>query len=226
MALPNFNQLHILVVGDVMLDRYWSGSTARVSPEAPVPVVNINDTEDRPGGAANVAINLASLGAKVTLLGMVGNDENADILGDRLAGYGIACLFTRCDGLDTITKLRVMSRNQQLLRMDFERSFAEVDKSALNANFAAHIADCNAVILSDYAKGALSDPQTLISQARKQSVPVIVDPKGNDFTKYRGATLITPNMAEFKDVAGAIDSEQQLIESANAMCTTLALEAL
>ncbi|MDC8830315.1 bifunctional D-glycero-beta-D-manno-heptose-7-phosphate kinase/D-glycero-beta-D-manno-heptose 1-phosphate adenylyltransferase HldE [Alteromonas gilva] len=226
MTLPNFNQIHILVVGDVMLDRYWSGSTARVSPEAPVPVVNINNTEDRPGGAANVAINLASLGVKVTLLGMVGNDENADILRNRLAGYGIECMFTTCDGLDTITKLRVMSRNQQLLRMDFERSFAEQDKSALNANFKAHLAGCDAVILSDYAKGALSDPQTLIAHARKHSVPVIVDPKGDDFTKYHGATLITPNMAEFKTVAGAINSEQQLIERANALCETLALEAL
>ncbi|NVK54916.1 MAG: bifunctional D-glycero-beta-D-manno-heptose-7-phosphate kinase/D-glycero-beta-D-manno-heptose 1-phosphate adenylyltransferase HldE [Alteromonadaceae bacterium] len=226
MALPNFNQVHILVVGDVMLDRYWSGSTARVSPEAPVPVVNINDIEDRPGGAANVAINLASLGAKVTLLGMVGNDENADILHNRLSGYGIECIFTRCEGLDTITKLRVMSRNQQLLRMDFERSFVDVDKATLNASYAAHVAACDAVILSDYAKGALSDPQTLIAQARQHSVPVIVDPKGNDFAKYHGATLITPNMAELKVVVGEINSEQQLIERANTLCKTLALEAL
>tara|TARA_B100000519_G_scaffold139380_1_gene120748 strand:+ start:3365 stop:4867 length:1503 start_codon:yes stop_codon:yes gene_type:complete len=226
MALPNFSQIKVLVVGDVMLDRYWSGATARVSPEAPVPVVNINDAEDRPGGAANVAINLSSLGAKVTLLGMTGNDANADALEKRLLGYGIDCHFSRCDGFDTITKLRVMSRNQQLLRMDFERSFADVDKASLESQFAAALADHDLVILSDYAKGALSNPARLIELANAENKPVVVDPKGTDFKKYHGATLITPNMAEFTAVMGEVKSEQQLVELANKLCSDLALDAL
>ncbi len=226
MALPNFSQIKVLVVGDVMLDRYWSGATARVSPEAPVPVVNINDAEDRPGGAANVAINLSSLGANVTLLGMTGNDTNASVLEERLKGYGINCYFSRCEGYDTITKLRVMSRNQQLLRMDFERSFAEVDKSALETQFEAALAEHDLVILSDYAKGALSHPQKLIALAKSAKIPVVVDPKGTDFSKYHGATLITPNMAEFTAVMGDIRSEQHLVEQANQLCADLALDAL
>ncbi|GGF65959.1 bifunctional D-glycero-beta-D-manno-heptose-7-phosphate kinase/D-glycero-beta-D-manno-heptose 1-phosphate adenylyltransferase HldE [Alteromonas lipolytica] len=226
MALPNFNQIKVLVVGDVMLDRYWSGATARVSPEAPVPVVNINNAEDRPGGAANVAINLSSLGARVTLLGMVGNDANADALEKRLLGYGIECHFCRCEGYDTITKLRVMSRNQQLLRMDFERSFSAVDKTPLETQFTEALASHDLVILSDYAKGALSNPQQLIAQARCAGTPVVVDPKGADFTKYRGATLITPNMAEFSTVMGEVNSEQQLVEQANKLCADLELAAL
>ena len=226
MTLPDFSQIRILVAGDVMLDRYWTGATARVSPEAPVPVVNINDIEDRPGGAANVAINLASLGASVSLLGLVGQDDNANILQTRLTGYGIECFFTPCEQFDTITKLRVMSRNQQLLRMDFEKSFASVDKSALVEVFAAQLDSCDLVILSDYAKGTLSDPQALIQLAIAKGKPVVVDPKGSDFSKYRQATLITPNLAELSAVVGEVDSEAQLVEKSGALCESLSLDAL
>lgn len=226
MTLPDFTQARVLIVGDVMLDRYWSGGTGRISPEAPVPVVNISDTEDRPGGAANVAINLAALGANVSLFGLVGDDENARILTKKLESYEVNCHFTPCDGFATITKLRVMSRNQQLLRMDFERSFAEVDKEALNQGFATQLADCDLVVLSDYAKGCLSEVQTLISLAKQANKPVVVDPKGSDFAKYAGATLITPNMSEFSAIVGETASEAELIEKAQQLKTALNLDAL
>lgn len=226
MNLPDFSQANIVIVGDLMLDRYWSGSTARISPEAPVPVVNVNDTEDRPGGAANVAINAATLGAKVTLLGLCGEDDNANTLKQRLSSFGVDCQFTSVAGMDTITKLRVMSRNQQLIRMDFEKSFAEVDKTPLLEQFTACIQNADLVVLSDYNKGCLSDTPSLIRVANGANVPVLVDPKGTDFTKYTGATLITPNLAELCAVKGTSSSEAQLVKSANELRIELSLEAL
>lgn len=226
MTLPNFEKVRVLVVGDVMLDRYWTGSTGRVSPEAPVPVVNVSNTEDRPGGAANVAINLATLGVTVTLLGLVGCDGNANILETRLKGYGVDCYLFRCEGYDTITKLRVMSRNQQLLRMDFERSFAQYNKSQLMDEYTAQLRNVDLVVLSDYAKGVLEHPQLFISVAKQQGIRVIVDPKGTDFSKYEHASLLTPNLAEFTAIAGESETEEQLIVNANALCESLSLEAL
>ena len=226
MNLPDFSQANILIVGDLMLDRYWSGATGRISPEAPVPVVNVNDTEDRPGGAANVAINAATLGANVTLIGLCGDDDNANILEQRLSSFGVECQFVKVDGFDTITKLRVMSRNQQLLRMDFEKSFAGVDKSALLEHFEHHLANADLVVLSDYNKGCLSDTQALIQAANKLGKPVIVDPKGNDFGKYCNATLITPNLAELYAVKGSANGEEELRAKTEALRKELSLDAL
>ena len=226
MILPDFKNANVLIVGDLMLDRYWGGSTGRISPEAPVPVVNVNTSEDRPGGAANVAINAAMLGANVSLLGLCGQDENAEILKNRLSAFDVDCHFTPVADRDTITKLRVMSRNQQLLRLDFEKSFADSDKSAMVERYMELLPSADIVILSDYAKGALSSPQPLISAARDAQKVVIVDPKGTDFAKYRGASLITPNMAEFSAVAGDAQNEQHLVELAVAMKRDLALESL
>ena len=209
-----------------MLDRYWSGGTGRISPEAPVPVVNVNSAEDRAGGAANVAVNVATLGAQVTLLGMCGNDENARILKERLQTYDINCQFFAVPGFDTITKLRVMSRNQQLLRLDFEKSFADANKQDLEKAFDNALDDVDVVILSDYAKGCLSNPQTLIARARAKGKRVVVDPKGSDFSKYAGATLITPNMDELRGIVGDVDSEKTLVEKANTLKSDLALDAL
>ena len=209
-----------------MLDRYWTGSTARISPEAPVPVVNVGATEDRPGGAANVAINLATLGASVSLLGMTGDDENAKLLHEKLRAMQVDCHFEAVAGMDTITKLRIMSRNQQLLRLDFEKSFAQLSKLALLAKFKAHIERAKVVVLSDYNKGCLADPQPFIQLARSLNVPIIVDPKGNDFTRYRGASLITPNMSEFSAVVGDISSEQELAEKAQQLILDCDLNAL
>lgn len=226
MILPDFSQANVLIVGDLMLDRYWSGGTGRISPEAPVPVVNVTGSEDRPGGAANVAVNVATLGAKVTLLGMCGDDENATLLRQKLENFDIDCQFFDAPGFDTITKLRVMSRNQQLLRLDFEKSFAEVDKSALNQAYEQALDKVDVVILSDYAKGCLSEPQRLIEAANKKGKIVIVDPKGSDFDKYANATVITPNVAELFDVVGKQDSEQSLVEQAQLIKDKLNLTAL
>jgi D-beta-D-heptose 7-phosphate kinase/D-beta-D-heptose 1-phosphate adenosyltransferase len=226
MQLPDFSNSKILIIGDLMLDRYWSGATGRISPEAPVPVVNVKDAEDRPGGAANVAINAASLGARVSLLGLVGEDEAATTLVNRLNALDIDCQFEAVAGFDTITKLRIMSRNQQLLRLDFEKSFQAVDKKSLITRFKQLIGNVDLVVLSDYAKGCLSDPQSFIKIAAANNKPVIVDPKGDDFSKYRGATLITPNMSEFEQVAGKCETEAQLAIQANRFLQDLALNAL
>jgi D-beta-D-heptose 7-phosphate kinase/D-beta-D-heptose 1-phosphate adenosyltransferase len=207
MQIPDFSKAKILIIGDVMLDRYWTGPTARISPEAPVPVVRVVDMEDRPGGAANVAINAATLGAQVVLIGMTGQDEAAQILKDRLAAMNVTCEFSTVATQDTITKLRIMSRNQQLLRLDFEKSFVNDDKSELLAKFAEQVQHTDLVVLSDYNKGCLSDPQSLILLARKYNKPIIVDPKGLDFSRYKGATLLTPNMSEFESEMGFTESE-------------------
>jgi D-beta-D-heptose 7-phosphate kinase/D-beta-D-heptose 1-phosphate adenosyltransferase len=240
MNLPDFNTARILIVGDVMLDRYFSGATQRISPEAPVPVVKVNKSEDRPGGAANVAINAAALGAQVQLIGLCGGhlisaesgiesvhvDEAATILTTALQAHDVASHLVPVAGMETITKLRVMSRNQQLLRLDFEESFAKVDKSPLLATVAAHIAQVDVLVLSDYAKGTLSDPQALIALAKEYDVPVVIDPKGTDFSAYKGATLITPNMSEFAVVSGEHESEAHLAQLAQALRHELNLEAL
>ncbi len=226
MILPDFSTTRILIAGDIMLDRYWTGGTARISPEAPVPVVNVNSTEDRPGGAANVAINAATLGAKVTLLGLCGNDDNAGILEQRLSLHGISHKLVRCEGYDTITKLRVMSRNQQLLRLDFEKSFAEADKAALTQAFYAALPEHDLVVLSDYAKGCLTDAQAFIQAAKEAGKQVIIDPKGNDFSRYAGATLITPNRAELEAVKGKADTEEVLAAQVESLRDSLSLESV
>lgn len=226
MILPDFSKAKVLIVGDLMLDRYWGGSTSRISPEAPVPVVNVSHSEDRPGGAANVAINAAMLGASVSLLGLCGNDENAALLKQKLVSFGVECHFSAVQGMDTITKLRVMSRNQQLLRLDFEQSFAQSDKSALHAQYESLLATTDVVILSDYAKGCLAEPQVFIDMARQAGKFVIVDPKGTDFAKYKGASVVTPNMAEFSGVAGEAVNEQELVAQAVQMKSELDLTGL
>lgn len=209
--LPEFDSAKVLVVGDVMLDRYWSGPTGRISPEAPVPVVKVEHNEERPGGAANVALNVAALGGKARLLGLTGNDEAASALQDKMQGVGVECDFVRLASHPTITKLRVMSRNQQLLRLDFEDSFAPDDAAPLTDKTQAALGQAGVLVLSDYAKGALTQVQTLIQSANQAGVAVLVDPKGSDFEKYRGATLLTPNMSEFEAVVGKVKDEQELV---------------
>ncbi len=224
--MPQFSRARVLVVGDVMLDRYWHGSTTRISPEAPVPVVRVGSTEDRPGGAANVALNVAALGAAATLAGVAGDDEAARILGDSLAAAGVDCRLQRSDQAPTITKMRVVSRHQQLLRADFEQAFASADVDRLQEQVLALLDDHDILVLSDYGKGTLARPEALIAAARERGVPVVVDPKGRDFGKYRGATLLTPNRAEFEDVVGACDSEQVLASRGQQLLDDLALQAL
>lgn len=226
LSMPRFDQAQVLVVGDIMLDRYWYGGTSRVSPEAPVPVVKVGQTEDRPGGAGNVALNIAALGSGVTLVGITGEDEAGGSLSTRLAAANVYCDFFRSPRHPTITKLRVISRQQQLLRMDFEETFDRDDASAMAAKAVDLIAPMGAIILSDYLKGALADPQPLIVAARSAGVPVFVDPKGREFSRYKGATLLTPNLSEFEAVVGPCSSEKDLVEKGNALLKSLELDAL
>lgn len=226
LSLPDYTQAHVLVVGDLMLDRYWHGSTSRISPEAPVPVVHVGDNEERPGGAANVALNIAALGAKVTLMGVVGEDEAAKALQSRLENANVNCEFLSMPGIDTITKLRVISRHQQLIRLDFEQSLGEFDQAALLEKYRTKLQSVSAIILSDYGKGTLNEVGTLIELAREQHIPILVDPKGSDFGKYAGASVITPNFGEFTTVVGDCESEEEIVAKGRALLSQLNLEKL
>lgn len=224
--IPNFEAAKILIAGDVMLDRYWYGATARVSPEAPVPVVKVEGVEERPGGAANVAVNIATLGAQVQVLGIVGADEAAVALETKLRRLSVHCELLPQAGQATITKLRVLSRNQQLLRLDFEDGFPNFEPANLRERFAAHLADADLVVLSDYRKGALREVGSYIQMARHAGKRVLVDPKGHDFNRYHGATLLTPNLAEFETVVGRCRDEAELVGKGQALRRRLELEAL
>ncbi|MBL4834274.1 MAG: bifunctional D-glycero-beta-D-manno-heptose-7-phosphate kinase/D-glycero-beta-D-manno-heptose 1-phosphate adenylyltransferase HldE [Pseudomonas sp.] len=225
LTMPRFDSAPVLVVGDVMLDRYWHGPTHRISPEAPVPVVKVDQIEDRPGGAGNVALNIAALGAPAWLVGVTGEDEAAVSLRQRLNAAGVYCDFQAHADRPTITKLRVMSRHQQLIRLDFEEAF-DTDGEAILAAVRGLLDKVKVMILSDYGKGALVNHQALIALAREHGVPVLADPKGKDFSIYRGATLITPNMSEFEAVVGHCSSEQMLVEKGMALVEELQLEAM
>ncbi len=224
--LPDYKQAGVLIVGDVMLDRYWYGPTGRISPEAPVPVVKVENNEERPGGAANVAMNIASLGAQSHLIGLTGNDEPAQVLSQTLSALKVDCDFIALDDYPTITKLRVMSRGQQLIRLDFEDKFQGTDPKLVTERMKAKLGEVKAVIFSDYAKGALEHVQSYIQCAKSANVPVLIDPKGADFEPYRGATLLTPNMLEFEMVAGKVSSEEDLIDKGLALIEQYDLEAL
>lgn len=225
-SLPDFNFANILVVGDIMLDRYWYGGTNRISPEAPVPVVKIDALEERPGGAANVAMNITALGGHVRLIGLTGIDEPAKILDEQLTQYHVQCDFVSVSTHPTITKLRVLSRNQQLIRIDFEEGFDNVDPSPMLERIKTVLASHNVLVLSDYAKGALSSVQAMIQLANQTNVPILVDPKGTDFERYRGATLLTPNMSEFEAVVGHCQNEEQIIEKGYELIKRFDLKAL
>jgi D-beta-D-heptose 7-phosphate kinase/D-beta-D-heptose 1-phosphate adenosyltransferase len=226
LGLPPYGNAKVLVLGDIMLDRYWQGETSRISPEAPVPVVRVEQINDRPGGAGNVALNIAALGAGSVLRGHTGKDEMADALQEMLEGAEVHCDFERVDGHPTITKLRVISRQQQLIRLDFEESGLSRAGAPLAQGLEARLANCNAVVLSDYAKGALDDTQAIIKAIRAAGIPVLVDPKGTDFSRYRGATLLTPNLQEFEAVVGHCETESELVQRGEALIVELELEAL
>ncbi|NJA04621.1 bifunctional D-glycero-beta-D-manno-heptose-7-phosphate kinase/D-glycero-beta-D-manno-heptose 1-phosphate adenylyltransferase HldE [Methylococcaceae bacterium WWC4] len=226
MQLPNYSFARVLVTGDLMLDRYWHGATSRISPEAPVPVVHVNLDEQRAGGAGNVALNVAALGAKVSLLGFTGEDEAAGALKQLLQAANVLCLFQTVPGSPTITKLRVMSRHQQLIRLDFEDGFHAVDSDPLLHLYHAELMQSQVAVLSDYGKGTLNRVQQFIALARQLKKPVLVDPKGNDFSIYRDATLITPNLGEFEAVVGRCSDEAQIVERGLNLITDLGLDAL
>ncbi|MDH5518727.1 MAG: bifunctional D-glycero-beta-D-manno-heptose-7-phosphate kinase/D-glycero-beta-D-manno-heptose 1-phosphate adenylyltransferase HldE [Gammaproteobacteria bacterium] len=225
-TIPDFSKARVLVAGDVMLDRYWSGDSNRVSPEAPVPVVNINTAVDRAGGAANVALNVASLGANVTLAGIVGDDEAAAILSALLAEKGISQQFVTQDNYKTITKLRVLSRHQQLIRLDFEDPQADLDIADFYQSIIKNINQYDVLVLSDYNKGCLQDVQPLIQAANEAGVFVLVDPKGHNFEKYAGASLLTPNLSEFEAIVGHCSDDDDLQLKAEGLLKQLKLQAL
>ncbi|ANE53769.1 bifunctional D-glycero-beta-D-manno-heptose-7-phosphate kinase/D-glycero-beta-D-manno-heptose 1-phosphate adenylyltransferase HldE [Methylomonas sp. DH-1] len=226
MQLPNYSNARVLVVGDLMLDRYWHGPTSRISPEAPVPVVHVKQDEFRAGGAGNVALNIAALGGKVSVLGFTGEDQAANALEKLLKDAGVLCLFQAIPNYPTITKLRVMSRHQQLIRLDFEDGFHQIDSDPLLHLYHAELMQSQVAVLSDYGKGTLNKVQQFIALARQLRKPVLVDPKGSDFSIYRNATLITPNLGEFEAVVGRCNDEAQIVERGLNLIETLQLDAL
>ena len=216
----------MLVVGDVMLDRYWFGEVSRISPEAPVPVVLISSEEQRLGGAANVAWNCKDLGALTRLLSVVGRDEPGEQLAALLKKKGIEASLHRDRHLDTTQKLRVIGRKQQLLRIDFEKPPSTEVLAAKLEEFKRAVADCDVVILSDYGKGGLTHIEAMIRVARKARRRVLIDPKGDDYSRYKGANIITPNLAELREVVGSWKDEKDLKSRAQALRAKLGLEAL
>ena len=226
LIIPDFSQSKILVVGDLMLDRYWHGPTSRISPEAPVPVVKIEESEERAGGAGNVALNIAALNGTPSLVGLTGQDEPASILKSRLSHQGVNCQFVELADCTTITKLRVLSRHQQLIRLDFEDGFHADSGEHLLQAYQSQIAAHDVIVFSDYQKGTLRDLPKLIALAKEQGKKVIIDPKGSDFSIYQGATLLTPNLSEFETIAGHCENDEQLVEKAEQLRHELQLEAL
>jgi rfaE bifunctional protein kinase chain/domain len=222
----DFARVRLLVVGDVMLDRYWFGDVNRISPEAPVPVVLVQRTEERPGGAANVARNVTSLGAACRLLSVVGDDEAGRSLARLLEQDRVEGSLHRDAGFTTTVKLRVVGHQQQLLRIDFERAPGHEALAAKLDEFRRLVAQADAVVLSDYGKGTLAHVQPMIQAARGLGKPVLVDPKGSEYERYRGATLLTPNRSEFREVAGRWKDEADLERRAQRLRAELDLEAL
>jgi D-glycero-beta-D-manno-heptose-7-phosphate kinase len=225
-SLPEFSGRRVLVVGDVMLDRYWFGDVERISPEAPVPVVLVRRVEERPGGAANVARNIDALGGKVTLLSVIGDDEAGRALERVLGEGGVQASLHRDPELSTTVKLRVIGQQQQLLRVDFERAPGHEVLAAKLDEFERLVDEADAIVLSDYGKGGLAHVTRMIERGRAHGKPVLVDPKGSDYARYRGATLLTPNRGEFREVAGRWSDEADLARRAQLLRAGLDLDAL
>jgi rfaE bifunctional protein kinase chain/domain len=221
-----FSKARLLVVGDVMLDRYWFGDTNRISPEAPVPVVQVGKIDERLGGAANVARNVAALGAKTTILGVIGDDESGRRVTELLKSSGVDSQLEIDSKVPTTVKLRVIARQQQLIRLDFEESPSEAALAHKLERYERLVGEADVVILSDYGKGALGQVALMIEQARAQKKMILVDPKGDDYAKYRGATVLTPNRSELRQVVGQWSSEEDLTKRAQDLRKSLNLEAL
>jgi len=224
--VEKFRQARVLVVGDVMLDRYWFGDTERISPEAPVPVVLVGKNDERLGGAANVARNAASIGAKISILGVVGDDEPGRRIEELLGNQGVTSYLQRDASAPTTVKLRVVARQQQLIRLDFEQ--APTHEALLNKleQFQSLLPEVDAVVFSDYGKGALTHVTKMIAAARAAGKVVLVDPKGDDYSKYKGASMITPNRSELRQVIGRWKDESDLFQKAQALRVELGLDAL
>lgn len=225
-TLPVFENARVTVVGDVMLDHYSHGATERISPEAPVPIVLVTETQHRAGGAANVAMNIAELGCQTRLAGCIGTDDNGRSLQAIIEKNGIFSSLIRLSGFVTNTKHRVLSHHQQLLRVDKEQLVPNRAQAQLHDHVSETLLDTDVLVISDYAKGAVTRPESLIQQARAAGIQVLVDPKGSDFSCYRGASLITPNLKEFEAVVGRCDSQDKMVDYGYALISSLELDAL
>jgi rfaE bifunctional protein kinase chain/domain len=224
--LTKATSARVLVVGDAMLDRYWFGDVNRISPEAPVPVLAITDNEERAGGAANVACNISALGADCDLISVVGNDDAAQSLERLLAERGVKTDFVRDANHVTTVKLRLLSRNQQLLRADFEQKPDDVFIVEALDRYKTKLDSVDIVLLSDYGKGVLRDVDQMIAAAKAKGLKVLIDPKGRDFSRYRGASLITPNRHEFEDVVGPCTSLENMAVKAAELLKIIEVDAL
>lgn len=224
--LDKLDQARVLVVGDIMLDRYWRGAVDRISPEAPVPVVAVSGSEERLGGAANVASNVRALGAQCNLLGITGDDADADVLEALLTAQGISSQLERDRQLKTTVKLRIVSQQQQLIRIDFETPATEDSTRNLLNRYTTLLAEHDVVIVSDYGKGGLAHVRAMIQLAREASKPLVIDPKGDDYSMYSGATLITPNRKEFQAVVGRYSDTEELVQKAARLVKELDLGGL
>lgn len=224
--IPDCQHARVLVVGDVMLDRYWFGEVSRISPEAPVPIVHVKKTEERPGGAANVARNIASLGGQATLLSVIGDDETGRILAALLAQERVTTHFHKDATLPTTVKLRVIGRQQQLMRIDFETPPSREVLEDKLGDFESMVDAHDVVILSDYGKGGLTHVTKMIDAAKRHGKRILIDPKGDDYAKYRGATLLTPNRSEFREVMGKWRDDADLAQRAEKLRDDLSLDAL
>jgi rfaE bifunctional protein kinase chain/domain len=221
-----FAKTNLLVVGDVMLDRYWFGDSDRISPEAPVPVVQVAKVDERLGGAANVARNVAALGANTTILGVVGDDEAGNRISDLLRQSGVNSQLEIDPNVPTTVKLRVIARQQQLIRLDFEETPSKTALEQKRARFEKALGTADVLVLSDYGKGALSQVAAMIEYARAQNKVILVDPKGEDYEKYRGATVLTPNRSELRQVVGRWADEADLTQRAQDLRRSLGIQAL
>lgn len=224
--LPNFDQGHVLVLGDLMLDRYWEGPTRRISPEAPVPVTTIENVFHRPGGAGNVALNIATLGGSVSLIGFVGEDEQGILLEELLSKSGVDCQFIKHKDFHTITKLRIISHNQQLMRLDFETDFTKSQFPLFIDRLEEQLQRASVVVISDYGKGTLQDTEEIITLSKNAGLPVLVDPKGRDFYKYRHASLIVPNQYEFESITGVCKTDEDIISNGRKLLEDMQFENL
>jgi D-glycero-beta-D-manno-heptose-7-phosphate kinase len=221
-----FAKTNLLVVGDVMLDRYWFGDSDRISPEAPVPVVQVSKVDERLGGAANVARNVAALGANTTILGVVGEDEAGNRIHELLKQSGVNSQLEVDPKVPTTVKLRVIARQQQLIRLDFEETPSQTALEQKLARFEKALGSADVLVLSDYGKGALSQVAAMIEYAQAQNKVILVDPKGEDYEKYRGATVITPNRSELRQVIGRWADEADLTQRAQELRRSLGIQAL
>jgi rfaE bifunctional protein kinase chain/domain len=221
-----FKDAKILVVGDVMLDRYWFGDVERISPEAPVPVVLVGTKDERLGGAANVAINASSLGAQLCLMGVVGNDEPGHSVEAMLEKSGVRSRLLKDPNFPTTVKLRVIARQQQLVRIDFEERPSPEQLTTKLELFEQEYVNHDVVLFSDYGKGSLEHVAAMIALCKKAGKTTLVDPKGDDYAKYAGASVLTPNRSEFKQVMGGWKTEAQLLEKAQTLRERLSLGAL